>query len=197
MTYPVDCAFPAAPTLTILAAICNPDLSLVTKDISIAGDLGNGNYYAHLTPVDGQRGFIAFYTGTIGGGSNLSGVSVQCLVPLDPPIENADAKTSTRAAPGALMGLASGAITSAKFTINSITGGPGALAAINPLTMILEAMVAVFRWCYRPRDMPFTSGTTTNGFSNYYADDGVTPIGKQAAEDDGIATQTIGGVVSS
>lgn len=82
--------------LTLKAAIVGIDLVLVTKDISIAGEIGAGSYYARVTMNDGQRGFVAFYTGTVGSGTDLSGVTIKALAALDAELEYADAPVSSR-----------------------------------------------------------------------------------------------------
>jgi hypothetical protein len=83
--------------------------------------------------------------------------------------------------------IADGAITSDKFTVGSIT-------SLSSATGLLERIVAVWRWCFKRKTGPFTSGQVISGNINYYADDDSTVVGQQAAADDGVSVQSLGAV---
>lgn len=173
--------------LTLKAAIVATDLTLAAKDIGIAGEIGGGCYYAHLTLADGQRGFVAFYTGTVGGGSDLSGVTVKGLAALDAELENSGKAATLTDGAVTSAAIADGAITSAKFSVAAISSLAGA-------TGLLERIVAIWRWCFQRKTGPFSSAQVIHGNIQYFADDGSTLIGQQAADDDGVGEQTVGAV---
>jgi hypothetical protein len=190
MSYSADFTLNLGPSnsgLTLKAAIVGPDLTLVAKDISIAGEIGGGSYFAHLTLADGQRGFVAFYSGTVGGGSDLSGVVIKGLAALDAELENSGQPAMLADGAVRSAAIADGAITSAKFSVASISSLANA-------TGLLEQITSIWRWCFKRKTGPFTSAQVINGQIQYYADDNSTPIGQQAAVDDGVGEQTVGAV---
>jgi hypothetical protein len=68
---------PAQTGLTLRAALVDTTNALIAKDLATGfTEQTRGNYqWAYASMPDGFRGAVAFYTGTVGAGTNLSGVT--------------------------------------------------------------------------------------------------------------------------